>query len=704
MQVRLLIAAFTLLIGAGCSCKSNVAKIPPSLKVSPGSFDFGPVKSDSLRRNSAVTTFTLTAQTSAQVTITAVKLSSGGEPGGAEDFAVGLTPTSIDKLSSKTFDVTFSPVAVQASEAILTIESDDPDRQTTSVLLTGTGKQSVIAVTPQCDLSRKCTGTVTVIPPAIDFGAEPFVRLLPIDVTALPSVAIVNEGLVELKVTRIAVEGADASSFTIPGNSTVPAQGLLLAPAEGRNLSIRFKPASEAQPSYTAEVVIDSDDPLRPSVHVLLTGTLRPNLPPSVCANLIKVQPIDDAERDYSSKAEWARWLVPPAAGYDFTRNRDVEPRSVAIFSAFSDPVDQTQCTTDPEDGRLGLTYEWKLLSAPAGAMGLGISNATAPQATLRPIVTGEYTLQLTVMDTQLHATVVRLKFAVALKQDLVAQLQWTGFADVDLDVHLVRPSAATQPGDPFSGVFDFFENGPANTTAGDINGYALTKQRPVGSGFDFDWGSAGTSDDPKLNIDDIGSGSLLENVSLNYPEHDPKCATTSCRYKVLVHYFKDGRTAVAPAACVIDGGVDCLDGQACGCAAPGQCVADSAPRADAGAGVGKCYAPPRPVVRIFLKGSATPALTVPVDLLVPPDELSIGAPCQMLYVADIDWPSKTLIGSLADGGTPLATVSAHGGDDAGRVVTPTLARFGWRQAGGSLQCSPDTTKGAAVDWYTQQP
>jgi len=41
---------------------------------------------------------------------------------------------------------------------------------------------------------------------------------------------------------------------------------------------------------------------------------------------------------------------------------------------------------------------------------------------------------------------------------------------------------------------------------------------------FDFDWGETGTSDDPRLNLDDTGSGVLVENVSLNYPEHDPKC------------------------------------------------------------------------------------------------------------------------------------------------------------------------------------
>ena len=43
----------------------------------------------------------------------------------------------------------------------------------------------------------------------------------------------------------------------------VPAGGLLLAPAEGRNFAIRFKPASEAQQSYGADAVIASDENFR---------------------------------------------------------------------------------------------------------------------------------------------------------------------------------------------------------------------------------------------------------------------------------------------------------------------------------------------------------------------------------------------------------------------------------------------------------
>ncbi len=437
-----------------------------------------------------------------------------------------------------------------------------------------------------------------------------------------------------------------------------------------------------------------------------MKGQLAPNTAPIVCANLIRVVPptVGDGPRDYGSAAQWAPLLVAPVTGYDFGLTRDVRPSDLVVFSAISDSGNGSACTTDPEDGRTGLTYAWRLTVAPAGVSNLAISGAGTAQAQLRPVATGQYGLELSVKDAQGFETKVNLRFSVAIKQDLVAQLQWPGFGDVDLDLHLVRPSAATTA-DPFSGVFSFFDSGAASKTSGDLNGFAANAVRSMpGAGFDFDWGDPGASDDPMLNVDDTGSGPLIENVSLNSPEHDPKCATASCTYKVFVHYFKDQRLA-SPSGCVVDGGVGCLDGQTCGCATDERCVADGAPLGDAGVGAGKCYRAPQPVVRLFLKGASTPAQVIPLDTLVPPDLLALGAPCQVLHVANVVWPAKSAIGSLPDGGTPEPTISVPGVDGTGRVVSPVVARFGYRQAGGSLQCSPDVTLGSAnTQWYSQQP
>jgi hypothetical protein len=320
----------------------------------------------------------------------------------------------------------------------------------------------------------------------------------------------------------------------------------------------------------------------------------------------------------------------------------------------------------------------------------------TTSQAQLRPVVTGAYTLELTVTDARMAATSVLIRFAVAIKQDLVAQLQWQGFSGVDLDLHLVRPSAV-DGGDPYTGAFSFFNAGAANKTSGDVNGFARrVRDTNQGAGFDFDWGQPGASDDPVLNLDDRGTGALIENVSLNFPEHDPLCATSSCTYRVMVHYFNDGRMHAAAPACVVDGGAGCLDGEPCSCAAESRCVAEGT------SGSGKCYPAPAPVVRLYFFGSPTPAAVVPLDTLVPADALRLGAPCTMWHVADVAWPAATEIGSLPDGGTPPPVVTVIGADGTGRLSSPSFARFGVRQSGGSLQCSPDSTQGA-IDWYSRR-
>jgi hypothetical protein len=670
-----------------------VNSILPSLGVTPAGVDFGPVKVGA----TAVRTVKLAARTQTAVTISSVKI----EGAGAAAYTLGSAPTQVAALGEASLTVAFAPAALEAYPATLVIASDDPDRPTTRVALAGEGAKPILEVTPTCEPSLNCKGTVTVTPAAIDFGAEPKERLLPIPETALPTVVVVNAGPVELTVTRLAVEGADAAAFTFTG--VLEPGGKILGASEGFNVPIRFTPTSEAQTSYAAELVIESDDADRPRVTVALAGTLRPNLPPEVCANLVRVVPpvTGDGPRDYSSGAEWDSLRTPPSMGYDFTATRDVRPGDLAIFSAHS-PGDVTSaCSFDPEDGRTSLTYAWRLITAPPGAQSLALAGAATSQVQLRPVVTGDYVLELTVADVQMHATTVTMRFAVAVKEDLVAQLQWSGASDVDLDVHLVRPSAAD--GGTFSGAFDFFAHGASGKTSGDINGYAVTTQRAMpGAGFDFDWGQAGSADDPRLNVDDTGSGALLENVSLNYPENDAACATANCRYKVLVHYFKDARNH-SPTGCFVDGGAGCLDGEACGCGAQARCVADGAPIGDAGVGAGKCFPPPRPVVRLFFRGSATPAAIIPLDSLMPPDELVVGAPCHMLYVADVEWPAKSAIGSLPDGGTPPPVVEVKGVDVSGRVVAPLLSRFGWRQTGGSLQCSPDVTLGG-VQWYAEQP
>jgi hypothetical protein len=685
------------LIVSGCTCKPDVQKVTPSIGVSPPGLDFGQVKVG----QSKTLTVRLEAQTRTAVNVSGITI----EGAAAAAYRLGTTPTQIESLGNGMFSVTFTPPAVAAFAASLVIKSDDPDRATVRVAMAGEGAMPKIELTPDCKAAQGCTATVLVTPPSIDFGLEPLSRPVPLDPTRLPTLIIVNAGDVELDVQSVALTGADADAFSFAGGS-VGDGGVKLGASEGFNLPIRFVPTDAAQPSYSANVVVTSDDPDAPSITIPLTGALKPNEPPVLCANLIRVTPppeVGEAPRDYSSAAQWAMQIPAPAGGYDFRASRDVRPRDLVVLSALSDAADATKCSTDPEDGRTGLTFQWRLVSGPPGTSGLAISGAATAQAQLRPIITGDYTLELRVTDRAQAQVTTTVRFSVAVKQDLVVQLEWPGFSGVDLDLHLVRPTSITGT-DAFTGAFSFFNSGTSGKTSGDINGYARRERDSnAGAGFDFDWGMGGDLDNPTLNVDDIGDGELVENISLNYPENDAECATASCSYAVLVHYFADARTSAAP-SCIVDGGVGCADGEQCFCAASFRCVAESAPAGSSPAGSGKCYAAPTPVLKLFFKGSPTPANVIPLDTLMPVDEVPLGAPCTMWHVADIAWPARTAIGSLPDGGTPPPVVTVIGAD-AGtpRVANPSFSRFGLRPSGGSLRCTGDSMQGA-INWYAQQP
>src|SRR4051812_30821424 len=136
MPSRVWIVPLLAVLGVACKCGPSVAKVPPSLKITPLSVDFGPVKVGS----SGLATIKLESQQKSAVTILAVRLANGGQPGGASDFKVVKKPDAVEGLTIGSIDLSFNPVAVQASEAVLTVESDDPDHPSITVQLSGQGK------------------------------------------------------------------------------------------------------------------------------------------------------------------------------------------------------------------------------------------------------------------------------------------------------------------------------------------------------------------------------------------------------------------------------------------------------------------------------------------------------------------------------------------------------------------------------------
>lgn len=186
----------------------------------------------------------------------------------------------------------------------------------------------------------------------------------------------------------------------------------------------------------------------------------------------------------------------------------------------------------------------------------------------------------------------------------------------------------------------------------------------------------------------------------MNEPENDALCATSPCRYGIFAHYFEDAR-APTSTSCVLDGGTLCRDGQPCACSVGQVCVANASPAGHSPSGAGACALAPKASLRIFARSGQSPIASVPLEGLMPPDDLVMGSPCQMVHLADVWWPAKNSP-QLPDGGKPMPTVVSAGAPDGGRLTNVANARFGIR-APGSRTCTADTSVGG-VPWLGRQP
>lgn len=649
LWLPLVLAAFV----AGCR-ENKPMRIPPTIGIDALGVDFGAVRVD----GEGVQVLLVNAVNGADIALESVTLS------GPSTFSLDAPPTVVPGLGTETLTLRYKPTAAGVETTELIIKSDDELRPEVRIPVTGKGAHPALTLELACDTATKCEAMVQQSPLSVRFADEPFVRLRMLEASELPKLVMRNDGEVPVVVTSLALGGTDAPAFSFVGNAAIPDGGLVLGLGRQQQVPLRFRPTSDSQQQWSGTLRVDSDSNAAPSVTIPLAGSLRPNLPPTVCLNVARVSPQGLPPRDFDTTAGWAEAIAATDAGVvDLSSIRDIPPRGDVQLSALSS-MDETTCTTDPEDGRLGLTWAWTLTAQPGGSTPATLLNASTPRANFRPVATGSYTAQLTVTDSQGNSTSQSITFAVAVKNDLVVQLDWAGSAAVDLDVHLVRPGAT-----PFAA---WASTGGPNVS-GDLNGYAATTRADGGV---FDWGMTGfAGDDPRLNFDDTGAGPLVENISLNLPENDPACASAGCLYSISVHGFRDGRDAGAAVPCTVDGGAGCLDGEACDCPGGAVCVANAAMAGAAATGGGRCLPTVPATLRVYLRGSSVAALSTPVVL---------GAPCQMVQAATVLWPAL--------------------GSDAGVVVNAAtgVKRFGVR-GNGSLQCAPDGPQ-AGVPWYREHP
>jgi hypothetical protein len=646
--------SLALLVFAGCR-QASVKQVEPELGLGAPALDFG-VRKVGVEATASVE---LLARTQADVTLAAAL-------SGDADFVVS-PPSSLAGLEVRPLTVRFTPARTGPRTAVLTLTSNDPRNPTQTLTFTGTGAEPQLEVTAGCDAGASCTAVVTATPLAIDFGEEPLLRRLPLETAALPFVTVRNTGQVPATLGAT-VSGPHALAFTQV--TPLPTE---LAPGAQATLPLRFVPPQQASTPFTATLEVTSDAPAARTTRVALSGRARPNLPPRVCLNLSEVQPPGGLPVSYGAEADWAPLRALPAGGYDFTMTRPIPPRAVITLSAHS-PGPAQACTSDPEDGRILLTYQWTNVSWPAGAPPPALAGDQGPLLRLAAVATGDYVVRLEVRDAQGNASSTTARFRVEVRNDLVVQLSWSGDGGnqgADLDLHLVRPGGA-----PFG----------ARTLAGavvsdDVSGFTVSGAL-LDAGLSLDWGLPGSADDPRLNVDDSGDGPLVENVSLDGPANG--CTSSPCRYGVFVHAFRDARALPMAPTCAVSG---CLDGEACGCAGDARCVADAAPRDGGVTGAGHCRPAVDVEVRVFVRGA--PVATLPVS----PDVLRLSSPCHLVHVADVDWPT-----AASDAGVVVRPAS-----------TPAPRRFGWRPPGPapSLACTPNTRltlPAGQSPWFSEEP
>jgi len=171
--------------------------------------------------------------------------------------------------------------------------------------------------------------------------------------------------------------------------------------------------------------------------------------------------------------------------------------------------------STDP-DGQ-ALSYAWRIGSAPAGSS-VAISNPSSARPTLFAQLAGDYLICLTVTDTtSCRGAEKCVTMHVVPASKIHVQLTWDK-DETDVDLHFM-----------LDGISNFLDDGQGGVGGGTncnrAKDCSWVCRVPA-------WGAAGTTDDPRLDIDDL-DGLGPENVNLDAPFNQNP-------YVIAVHYWCD--------------------------------------------------------------------------------------------------------------------------------------------------------------------
>lgn len=403
---------------------------------------------------------------------------------------------------------------------------------------------------------QNITGQIDVTPDPIAFGDQ----AVPLATTLEVTISNSARG-VALAIDDIRIEGEGASVFSLGElPATVEAQG-------DATVEITFLP--DTYLDFTATLVIDSDDDDDPSFEVPITGS-------GVAAPLPDIS-VDRSNVDFgivpAGNAALTEFVTITNVGTapltlgnvaqsgsgafvlltDPSRSVVMPQGSVPVLIAYAPPTEEgdtgllTIPSDDPDEpaveilllgnggadfefpeamidcpgtsappeyisldgldsfdpeGHTPLIYSWSLTQQPPGSDGT-ITNLVSPDTSLFTDVAGTYEVQLVVENTiGISSAPARCVIEAIPADDIHVELSWDT-PRADLDLHLS------------SGDASLFER------PGDCN---WCNKTPA-------WGAAGTSDDPRLDLDDRG-GFGPENINVQYPSDGT--------YDVRVHYFDD--------------------------------------------------------------------------------------------------------------------------------------------------------------------
>lgn len=220
---------------------------PPAVDVTPSFLDFGAVPVD----ETAESFLTVSNAGGSDLTLDSVAV--GGTD--AEAFTVTTPPAPVVAPgASTTVGVTFAPTAAREYEAVLTVESDDPDTPTVPVALQGVGGG------PDIEVDRA----------VVDFGSRAWSVELA-SLTAPEGAEVIryrNVGTTPLRIDDVRLSGPDADAFfaTRLDTGEVPPDG------EYRVLLVSIRPPAPG--TYEATLEIASNDPDEPVLTRPVRGTV----------------------------------------------------------------------------------------------------------------------------------------------------------------------------------------------------------------------------------------------------------------------------------------------------------------------------------------------------------------------------------------------------------------------------------------------